>query len=708
MQNNVTLFYRDRWLEKTFQPYAGKLADLLYRYEFRIEAQVELRMLYVNDELFHTFSAEEQSFDFSLIVAKPFITLRVEYELEEQLYQEEFLLEVTGMLLPRQDYLDGLQKQYLDWQRKVYDYVDVYEEDEIELSEFYEEQNWEATFQQLKNRLMVEDADTIWFYLFRKEITMHLQQILRKPKVKLISQEVLVNAAELDVITPRTIQHFMKDTTTWANTTTSRPVPTQLLKEMNEESIDIYENRFVYTFVFHLEREMSLVLKELKDSLYTIESMLATNQKKIDLNILRADTEFENFELCEFQQTFELALSQLKGLYNLVRQTIKTLKGLKLIQGYVMPNQVLLYNKHYGALYRFYNKFMRAAPEKELKLNDSIDYHSYYTDEVFFTMLQQLQQEGFTHDGPIKLKISEQMGTYIFKKQDRAFTFKHPTQPVEIVITQQKHEIHIVFTHTETMEQQKIRFVPSIVQFHKYVANEQIDELYNYPLEQEAIVKKLNKRKEEITEQEQLNIMVVYPAKNQDDFLKSMRYEQLHLLLSMGMNFIDAQKFQAYGALKYGVFPYANYTSSKNLFQRFLRLQLFKLGIRTSCFMCGEEGRKTVDGDYICANPLCGCEWGVRICQCGAPLYKMQKKSAKDQHYLTEDQQLEEIAKSDVEWLFEKENLNATMGLSSLCENAHLGTNFFIICPNCGDCKQQSKQGRICKRCDALENSACN
>lgn len=709
MPSNVILRMKDSWLDNEFVPYEGAELPHIYRTLFQLQflPQVKPEKVYVNDDLLHTFLQPVAHFDFTLMPTKPLLTVTVHYTIEEEAHEALFHITVDPALLPSAGYLEQLRDQYLLWQQKVQDYVDVYGESEIELAEFYSDEDWQVSFKQLQDRLKIDDPDAIWFYVFRKEITLHLQQILRKPKVKLTTEEMLVNAAELDVITPRTIQHFMKDTTTWAKSTMARPVPQQLLKEVHEESIDIYENRFIYTFADQLEREMRKVIKELKDNVLTIQTILASNELKIELDILRFDAELESMQLLEYEELFSQALSQLTGLYNLVRKTIKTFRGLKFIQGYVVPNQVLLYNKDYGTLYRFYNHYMRAMMDKTFKLNDSIDYQTYYADEVLFTMLHQLQQEGFVHDGPLTLKLGEELNAYIFSKEAVTFSLHHAQFGVKLTIERSGQKITVTVQHEQTKKVEVSRFLPTLFQLHKYVTEAQIEALYTYT-EQSVFIENKNKRKELITNVQMPTVMVVYPAKTKDDYFKAMPYEKLHLVMTLGTNFISAEKFQAFGAMKYGVFPYSTADFNKQLFKRFIRLQLYKIGVQSFCFMCGADGHETNEGEYVCGNPLCRCEWGTRTCKCGAPLYKMQKKSMKDDVYLTEEQQLAAQTKSDVNWLFEKENINATMGLNNLCENAHLGTSFFTVCANCGDCQQQSKAHRICKRCDAMQRTTCN
>lgn len=705
MQNSVRLLYRDRWREQQFSLYEYETV-YLHRAQFclQVEPTVTLQQLHINGEVFHTFDAFVQSYTFSFTAVKPHSTVHVSYSEDGEQQECTFLVDAHKALLPTDGSLKRLEQYFQQWQREVFNYVEERDAKKIELGAFYTNEDWAVTLQQLKSKLQTNDARALWYYVFCRDIVQHLQAVLRKPKVTLISEEQLVNASELDIITPATITHFMKDTTTWARSSVGRPMPQQLLKEVHEESINVYENRFIYTFVFHLEREMRPFLKELRQQLSTIRHKKAANTRQIALNILREAAELENLSLEEYEQFFEEAYRQLKSLYNLVRQAVKTFRSLKLLGGHVQANQVLLYNKNYNMLYRLYNQYMRTALQAKKKQSYTIDYERYYIDEVFFTMVYQLQQEGFYHDGPPQIDLHDDITVYPFADTvSLTFTYEHA--PITVTITR-THIITYVFEHVTEQTRHEIIFVPALISFEQNVESQHIDALYAFhdQVDEPTDDKKKRKKKRQPNARKQRDIFVVYPAGSAEHYNDNIRYEHIHRVVTLGTNFIEPAHFEQFGNMKYGVFPYMMSATPQQIFKRFIRLQLARLNVHTHCFLCGAEGQKHgEEGDYTCSNIKCGSEWGTRTCQCGAPLYKMLKRSKMDDVYVTEAQEAELREQSDVNWLFGKETINAQMALTNICENANLGTSFFTICPNCGDCKQQSKQGRICRRCDALE-----
>ena len=161
MPNNVQLSYRNRWLKEDFEVYTQQFLTELYRYDFQLKARehVQLKSMRVNDELFHTFQEDESDYEFALSSVKPTLSVTIDYELEGELQQELFMLNVDNTVLPSQDYLNVLQLQYKQWKDKFLEYVEVFEMDEIEFQDFYDNKNWHSLFQQFKNRLQLGHPD---------------------------------------------------------------------------------------------------------------------------------------------------------------------------------------------------------------------------------------------------------------------------------------------------------------------------------------------------------------------------------------------------------------------------------------------------------------------------------------------------------------------------------------------------------------------
>lgn len=684
MHNNIQLFTRNRWQKTEFLP-LEEAAYPLYCTDFRVIFRAcTPRLLKWNQQLLYTFLTPIEHYDFTLTSTKPTNFLQIVYEIDGEVFQESVTIEAINEGLPTNDYIEFLQHEYESW----YDAFQIIAENdgrEIDFEDFYDDIDAKKKFNQFKNQLETNEA--YWFYQQSQQILQYLQAVYNRPKVKLDTRDELVKAAEIDIVTPKTVQHFMKDTTTWARTTVGRPMPAQLLKEVIEESFDVYENRFVFTFAYRLEKLLRKTIKQVKDQLNAIEAKMTSNALQIDLDILKGIAIDENQQMLVYQQFFEQAEKRLKQLYHLTRKVIQLFKELRLIHGSIRPNQVLLYNEDYNKLYKMYRDHFKANIGDEQRLHDNLDVHTYYTDEVFLNVLSFLQQMKYEPLQPLRFTLNDVLERYIFTMEAIAFTFIKGHVAIDVVRQQCAsfevpiYEIVLTIRRLDQETKQVIRLIPTLVQFTKSVTDTFITQLYQYP-EQSSFI--------------------VYPAISKEDYDKQMPYEQLHKLLSLGTNFITSDMFQQYGQMKKGVFPLTQSSLSQQIFERLIRLQLFKLGIRDTCFMCGHSGYQVAENEYQCTNNECRCEWGVRKCKCGADIYKMQKK-AKEYAYLTPEEEQTARETSDVDWLFEQESKYAKMSLANLCENAHVRNNFFAICPNCGSCEKESQKERICKRCDAKE-----
>lgn len=684
MHNNIQLWARNRWKQVGFLP-VEDIAYPLYCTDFRITFHdCTPQLIKWNQQLLHTFLTPTLHYDFTLTTTKNVNFLQIFYEIDGEIFQESMTIQAVDDALPTNDYIEFLQQEYRSW----YDAFQVIAENdvrEIDFEDFYDDIDDKKRFSHFKNQLETNEA--YWFYQQSQQILQYLQTILQRPKVKLDTHDELVKASEIDIVTPKTVQHFMKNTTTWAQMTVGRPMPAQLLKEVIEESFDVYENRFVFTFAYRLEKLLRKTIKQIKDQLNAIEAKMVSNEFQINLNILKGIAIDENQHMMMHQQFFEQAEKKLKQVHHLTRKVLQLFKELRLIHGSVRPNQVLLYNEDYNRLYKMYRDHFKANIGDEQKLHDQLDMHMYYVDEVFLNVLSFLQRMDYVPDRPLKFKLNDRLEQYIFTTE--AITFTLIRNNVAIDVTRQqcasfdesRYEIVLKVRRLDQQVSQVIRLIPTLVQFMKPTTDKLISQLYQYPKEYS---------------------FVVYPAISKGDYDKQMPYEQLHQILSLGTNFINGDMFQQYGQMKQGVFPLTQSILSQQIFERLIRLQLFKLGIRQTCFMCGASGIQLAENEYRCSNDDCRCEWGIRKCKCGAAIYKMQKKT-KDIHFLSPEEELIAREKSDVDWLFEQESKYAKMTLANLCENAHAANNFFAICPNCGCCEKESQNGRICKRCDAKD-----
>ncbi|AVK85011.1 hypothetical protein C3943_16395 [Lysinibacillus sp. B2A1] len=692
MQDSVQLLYKNRWLQEAYLSYKGEHLDHPYQYDFRLTwgAQCIPQKVRINNQILHTFFDDRHIYEFTLPFMQPIVTVELQYILDKEILYESFNIIGTKTFKVVPEMLHDVQTLYRDWKDNFKTAYDIYEEKYIEFADFYTKKEKQDLWSQLKKELEeCGEHSPYWFYHYRQDILKHLQFITRKPKLKLESEHYLVNAEELDVVTPQTVQYFMKDTTTWRRTTLNRPVPQQLLKESYIESLDVHENRFVFTFAYMLEKNVRQFLKLLREHIQNIQREMNNTNSLIELNILREEAEWKKLDVEQYLEFFNCVYRQMKPLHALLREALRLFRGLQKLHGYIQPNQVLLYNRDYKTLYKLYNEFLNKGEPKEQKWHDHIDYQTYYVDSVFIDILQMIvETKLFTvASEPLKLPIGDYLDDYIFPRKDMVVEFTHSDVLLRVTRVQNenfeaersvillemiRHDINKVITY---------RLVPTFVQFHEGLSKAELEGLYKYPVNG-------------------VSTFIIHPSK-EEDYSKQLTYNELHRLFNLGMNFLEDEHYEQFGNMKYGAFSSA-VNMAENI-KRLLRLQLFTLGVRHVCFICGNHGnaikQQKGEEEYVCSNVRCKVEWGVRCCsKCGTEIYKMQKKI--EATFLTEEQIEEITAKRDIAWLLDAEKRNGDFALANFCENAHLGNNFFAICPNCGDCQQKTKKNRLCRRCD--------
>ncbi len=117
------------------------------------------------------------------------------------------------------------------------------------------------------------------------------------------------------------------------------------------------------------------------------------------------------------------------------------------------------------------------------------------------------------------------------------------------------------------------------------------------------------------------------------------------------------------------------------------------------CPVCGADGRTdTREGDRTCTDSSCGTRWGVRRCECGTTIPKV----------LPPLQRPELLAKAAAEMTtpLARRHLMETLGgrelLADLCYSDQVMSTgrFWVICPGCGHCHERESCGGSCVRCE--------
>jgi hypothetical protein len=696
------LFVKNNWLnEKDFYFYQGERLRFPSHLIFKLQWENEIvSSIHVGDQLLYKGSEEETRFTFQLMHVSELTELRVRYKNEEGTEDELISIHFDLALYPTETVLVDLIKRplfdllsiYTEYARESGESVIEFDADLMQERSHHLNKSLEEFFKQL------EKNDDYLFYRERRQILVLIESIIREPKKKLTDQDQLVHASEATIIGPRTMQHFMQDTSTWSGISFGKPRPNKLLQSYQGESIDLYENRFIYTFiklVISKIQPLKIKLQQMLENLETNEQdlLFRENQGLI--------TDFERPVLerltGEKEQLLRL-ISEVKTYEGQLKKQFTFFRGLKEIRGMVRPNQVLLQNKYYGKLYQFYKNFLNNASDLSSKAPDHIDYLTYYSDFIYLDTIRLLSQLDFyPENGSVQLSINPDPDGYFLTSDPIEHNFRAGDgSPFRIKLNRQalatrENEIArivISLINIETNETKKIQLLPTLTSFKAETTKDTIMYLYGRQDDVDATY-------------------VLYPMETKAEY-EAMPYELAHYIYTIGGTYIAPEDREKFGNFKYGIFQYSTHQQlSYDLLLRILKIGLFQIGHHHRCLICHAPGRpinvQNAKYSYECSNSACRVEWGSGTCSnCNGELLKMKAPHTNDKAKLEQDDEQLRNMKA-IEWLIMNESKNAKNSLAGICENAYRDSGFFVICPTCGDCQKSKSTMRICQYCEARE-----
>ena len=130
----------------------------------------------------------------------------------------------------------------------------------------------------------------------------YIDTLIRVPKVALVREEEVIEVERAKKVNVDSVKHLVKHTNLINNVTKENEVePLKILDIRNEETFNIYENRFLYTLLdsltkFIIEQEELLDELELKNSKvleYLADSKYETERIHIELRITSNDLSYE-------------------------------------------------------------------------------------------------------------------------------------------------------------------------------------------------------------------------------------------------------------------------------------------------------------------------------------------------------------------------------------------------------------------------------
>ena len=248
----------------------------------------------------------------------------------------------------------------------------------------------------------------------------HLDIIVRNPKLTLIKEERVVNVEKSKKVTVESIKDLSRHTNYISKYDKEKNYvePSKILNVFNEETYNIYENRFLYTLVKQMEMFVLKKEDELKNFTFTDTKLLEysatakTDFEKVDIE-LRINSESFPIEKPnqKFLDTIKEAKVRMKRIKDYIRswnlsELFKTLEKeqISLVNSPIKKTNIILKNPNFQVAVRLWDYLQKydmqernlIKPDMEQKgqnpLQDFID-HSFFIDYIVLDSISKRKRE---------------------------------------------------------------------------------------------------------------------------------------------------------------------------------------------------------------------------------------------------------------------------------------------------------------------------
>lgn len=228
-----------------------------------------------------------------------------------------------------------------------------------------------------------------------------IQRIIDKPRsfIKSIEEKVLVETAKR--INNQAISHLSRDSNDWHARTLLSVKPKYIVSDINEETLDLYENRFIKTLIdkilsLVIERRIYLenVINKLEDEInkeiiqnsfgydykrfdkqdYLVKSLLKKNEDAYSVGLYN-ELESELKQIRELEKKINFIKSS--KFYNALRKCKKT-------DNPIERTNILLFDQNYNKCYKLWNFLNNENNSDEMEIDTEYDELKNYLDNFYF------------------------------------------------------------------------------------------------------------------------------------------------------------------------------------------------------------------------------------------------------------------------------------------------------------------------------------
>ena len=245
--------------------------------------------------------------------------------------------------------------------------------------------------------------ETMWINMM-EDTLVYIENILKEPKRLIVNEEEVVKIEKIKKVTVESIKHLSKNAGFIEDVKENGDIqPGKLLNVFKEETINTYENRFIYTLI----QKMLIVIRKEKEKLLKSKDTKSKEYKKVDYSGRsytgknRVDMQLIMSSTTESSGRAEDVTMQLNRIKMLERNVIsltysntyQTLDKMRvpLVTPPLRKNNVLLKNVNFQYAVRLWDFLIDEFDKKETKTENEVKKRNYkdrgkakkYVDDTF-------------------------------------------------------------------------------------------------------------------------------------------------------------------------------------------------------------------------------------------------------------------------------------------------------------------------------------
>lgn len=506
--------------------------------------------------------------------------------------------------------------------------------------------------------------------------------IIRSPKVELISKEIIENTNRVKTINSDSARYFAMHSEDWYQEGENFPKPLNILTETFEENKNIYENQIIK---YILKDTQKIVIKLIDNyemhinnlKVYLIEKKNLRNGDNLDCDELK-EIEEDIEQLKKDREENKRLLNEFKKLKMKLSQILSEYKEIKLLkQINIKVTQVILYDKRYLKIINLYKEKLKKLPfnmEDTRKVKFSIDYS--YMFIICDILCRVLFYLGFKYIENIN--ISSEINRLFEKENIYTIICEHQNKnascEIELYGIESDYPNQIVVKLIYEGKTDITKFIINYMDINKDIDMDYINRLYDINNDYKCNTKLL------------LNTVALEKINFKTEKVKE---NGLYKLSNLGNNFIYKKDYEKYGNFRQGSMQLSMFDLNKiyNKLIKFFRMKFVKLSFLGYCTFCHAGIYIQIEDGLLECN-VCHKRVAINKCNnCGSDIIKFLSTKESDEEF-----EYENIIDRHQNYEIYSNNLGS-------CYNNLFG-NTGGFCSNCGHCQKHSHE---CIRCNIVD-----